>query len=458
MASIESLLNPLPDANHFALPSPTLTSSDPVPCKSPRQKKQKIAKDAPIFNRGETRGELRYPPCEERDEELAKVHRDFQLHPMGDIADYPRHIPYNSDKKTFQERTGRESFEVFQYTFRIPGEDKQWTITWDYNIGLVRTTHLFKCQEYSKTTPAKVLNANPGLRDICHSITGGAIAAQGYWMPFETAKAVAATFCWKIRFALTPIFGLDFPSLCIHPDNRREYGRMLIDPKIVRKATETANFYRMLELRPPTLTSLRPASQHPKQSNISAAKQLSSGHHNHRDPNNPGNHGSSQEYGTPDTYCVSPTTPIHVFTPVNTPRSTRSNVPSPAEVLASLSRIPCKTSDEDSASDVTSSSTPFSESMGTPTDGLSDGLSDVDGDEEYRDSDDDNAGRRTTAQMNNYYGQMETRSQRKYRSVFFAREMKAAHALLRLHMQDVTGSDEECIWVNQGRKRRRASA
>lgn len=70
---------------------------------------------------------------------------------------------------------------------------------WDYNIGLVRTTHLFKCNEYSKvgsfcsvlcslflanteflqTTPAKMLNANPGLRDVCHSITGGALAAQG---------------------------------------------------------------------------------------------------------------------------------------------------------------------------------------------------------------------------------------------------------------------------------------
>jgi hypothetical protein len=111
MASIESLLNPLPDANRFALPSPALPSSDPVSCRAPRQKKQKTAKDAPVFNRGETRGEVRYPPCEERDEALAKAHRDFELYPMVDIADYPRHIPYNSDKKAFQDRTGRESFE-----------------------------------------------------------------------------------------------------------------------------------------------------------------------------------------------------------------------------------------------------------------------------------------------------------------------------------------------------------
>ena len=30
-----------------------------------------------------------------------------------------------------------------------------------------------------KTMPAKMLNSNPGLREICHSITGGALAAQG---------------------------------------------------------------------------------------------------------------------------------------------------------------------------------------------------------------------------------------------------------------------------------------
>src|SRR5213592_801451 len=41
-------------------------------------------------------------------------------------------------------------FLVFQYTFRIPGEDKTYTVMWDYNIGLVRTTSLFRCNNYSK--------------------------------------------------------------------------------------------------------------------------------------------------------------------------------------------------------------------------------------------------------------------------------------------------------------------
>lgn len=40
---------------------------------------------------------------------------------------------------------------VFQYTFQRKGVDSEpWTVTWDYNIGLVRTTHLFKCLGYSK--------------------------------------------------------------------------------------------------------------------------------------------------------------------------------------------------------------------------------------------------------------------------------------------------------------------
>ena len=30
-----------------------------------------------------------------------------------------------------------------------------------------------------KTTPARMLGRNPGLKEICHSITGGSLAAQG---------------------------------------------------------------------------------------------------------------------------------------------------------------------------------------------------------------------------------------------------------------------------------------
>lgn len=92
---------------------------------------------------------------------------------------------------------------MFQYSFKAPGDDSEYTVMWDYNVGLVRMTPFFKCCKYSKvcaycfpdcameprpaatraddaqTTPAKMLNMNPGLRDITHSITGGSIMAQG---------------------------------------------------------------------------------------------------------------------------------------------------------------------------------------------------------------------------------------------------------------------------------------
>jgi hypothetical protein len=70
-----------------------------------------MTKDGAVFTRSKAKGEIRYPPCDIRDNELAREHRRFEMYPMGDIEQYPRHIPYNSDKKTFQEKTGRESFE-----------------------------------------------------------------------------------------------------------------------------------------------------------------------------------------------------------------------------------------------------------------------------------------------------------------------------------------------------------
>lgn len=112
MASIQSLLNPVPEFGPGPIKGASwgrsLETSTP---RAQRPKRPKIAKDTPIFHKGKTRGDVRYPPCEERDEELARIHKEFNIHPLGDIAAFPRHIPYNSDKKQFQEQTGREHFE-----------------------------------------------------------------------------------------------------------------------------------------------------------------------------------------------------------------------------------------------------------------------------------------------------------------------------------------------------------
>jgi hypothetical protein len=165
---------------------------------------------------------------------------------------------------------------VFQYKFFLPGDpnSKEYTVMWDYNIGLMRMTPFFKACGFQKvrppdcfrllfniltssqTTPAKALKVNPGLIDLCHSITGGALTAQGYWVPFACARAVCLTFCYEIRWALTPIFGPDFVTQCL-PPNHPNYKAFRINSSIVQHAAQEAESWRINASR-----SVTPASRH----------------------------------------------------------------------------------------------------------------------------------------------------------------------------------------------------
>ncbi|OQE05482.1 hypothetical protein PENVUL_c024G06602 [Penicillium vulpinum] len=478
-----------------------------------------MAKDAPIFRRGKIQGECRYPPCEERDAELEKAHRELSLRPMGNIADYPRHIPYASDKKTFQEKTGRDSFHVFQYTFQIPGEEKEWHVMWDYNIGI--------------TTPAKMLNQNPGLRDICHSITGGALSAQGYWMPYEAARAMATTFCWKIRYALTPLFGTEFPAMCIPPTDRKSHGRMVIPPEIVQRATNTSNYYRTLETKSSTNASPPvvnvPSSTHTLLHDMGLLSRHESSltlpplkipRTKYAD-SSPSARDSSME-----PYCMSPKSqsPMSTFTPINPPRSSnipRSRMESPRTILRAISdamrpeNVPGGISeDSDTESDGSSNmySTPncpsVDEHMETDKRGVLeepsnvvsdvhtmqsdyDDLTDSDEDWQMDDANDEDYrgpplkrtlggasiskdGSITPGSQTKKYPSRKSRAAHPQSSPHFAREVKAAEALLRLHMNELESigtetemDDDELISPSssrslrgddsRGRKRRRAS-
>ncbi|KAI9886384.1 MAG: hypothetical protein M1823_001838 [Watsoniomyces obsoletus] len=256
MVSVASLLNPFPrdpeGASPHHLPSPWTDRQSSAeyypapPAPVTPAKKVKMSKDAPIFVKAKVQGEVRYPPWEGYHDELVwRGLRRADVYPLGRIQEFPRHIPYNSDKKDFLEKTGREAFEVFQYTFKVPTEDATHTVLWDYNVGLVRITPFFKSCKYSKTTPGKMLNSNPGLKDICHSITGGALAAQGYWMPWEAAKHLAATFCYPIRYALVPLFGPDFVNMCYRPEDPN-FGRMIISRDVVKRCIASARETRLL--------------------------------------------------------------------------------------------------------------------------------------------------------------------------------------------------------------------
>ncbi|EKD17802.1 APSES transcription factor Xbp1 [Drepanopeziza brunnea f. sp. 'multigermtubi' MB_m1] len=222
-----------------------------------------MTKDGAVFAKGKIKGDVRFAPFERLDEDVLREVQRFHVYPLGDIQEYARHIPYNSEKKSFLEKTGRESFEVFQYVFKLPNKpDKEFVVMWDYNIGLVRITPFFKCFDFSKTTPAKMLNMNPGLKEITHSITGGALAAQGYWMPYACALAVCTTFCAHIAPALIPIFGPSFPSLCVPPE-APEHNRMTIDAAIVMAATAEAEAFR-LAYSAPAASTAHYHNRHPK--------------------------------------------------------------------------------------------------------------------------------------------------------------------------------------------------
>lgn len=121
MGSIRDLLNPLPEVTPGRLGSimPTPGSGTMSPPSSEPPRRIKVAKDGAVFRPGPIQGELRYPPHEERTPLLEEEHRKADLKPFGNIADYPRHIPYQSDKKSFYGKTGRDSFHGKYISTRI---------------------------------------------------------------------------------------------------------------------------------------------------------------------------------------------------------------------------------------------------------------------------------------------------------------------------------------------------
>jgi len=99
----------------------------------------------------------------------------------------------------------------------------------------------------------------------------------GYWFPFEAARAMAAKFCYKIRYALTIVFGEDFPSICL-PETHEDFGKYYIDRAIIARCQQRANDQKRLEaerrrqgeatLTPATPRYATPAESTPGRSNL----------------------------------------------------------------------------------------------------------------------------------------------------------------------------------------------
>lgn len=58
-------------------------------------------------------------------------------------------------------------------------------------------------------------------------------------MPFEAAKAVAARFCYEIRYVLVPVFGPDFASMCCKYGDP-SYLQLGVDASIIQRCKEVA--------------------------------------------------------------------------------------------------------------------------------------------------------------------------------------------------------------------------
>lgn len=136
-------------------------------------------------------------------------------------------------------------------------------------------------------------------------------------MPYDAAKAVAATFCWKIRYALTPVFGVDFPGLCVPPESER-FGDMVIDPAITKRCAEQARIYREMESqisRASTVTPTPPTPDtptYPHRNKLFRPKNLKLNNSAYASDTS-----SEENYG-----ITSPEVGYrNIWTPANTPRS-----------------------------------------------------------------------------------------------------------------------------------------
>ena len=118
MISLSSLLNPVPSGapDPHSRPSNSLSTSY-----SETETVSSI--DRPLFSRiraresgritkpARPRGLITYHPFEDLDEAAMREVARFQVTPLGRIRESCAHIPYNSGKKDFFDKTGRESFE-----------------------------------------------------------------------------------------------------------------------------------------------------------------------------------------------------------------------------------------------------------------------------------------------------------------------------------------------------------
>lgn len=142
-------------------------------------------------------------------------------------------------------------------------------------------------------------------------------------MPYQAARAIAATFCYSIRWALTPVFGNDFPLICLPPDDPA-FAKFVIDPAIVQFCTQETTRFRELGPaykvdRPVTPVAVEPLTSRPEQLpfSVEAVRQRRA-----QPADTESGYGTDTERS--DKYLFSPeVSPRTRFTPINRPQSPR---------------------------------------------------------------------------------------------------------------------------------------
>jgi hypothetical protein len=140
-------------------------------------------------------------------------------------------------------------------------------------------------------------------------------------MPYYAAREIAATFCYEIRWALTPVFGNDFPSICLHPKDAG-FAKFLIDPATVQYCTqETYRFreqgpsYKVYRSMASSPVEIRKTDFSPPPLNVKTAKQRRT-----RPADIESGYGTDPDRS--DKYLCSPeVSPRTQFTPINRSQS-----------------------------------------------------------------------------------------------------------------------------------------
>lgn len=88
-------------------------------------------------------------------------------------------------------------------------------IIWDYSIGWVYITSIWKSAGHYKADVLKLVSTSPEIQNQVYKTKGGCLKVQGTWIQYDVAKKLASRFCYPIRFSLVPVFGNDFVELCL---------------------------------------------------------------------------------------------------------------------------------------------------------------------------------------------------------------------------------------------------